>query len=51
MNRTITKSLGDGKTIEIPDPEYYNEDNKFVKFRKKITNFTPKKKKKYEEFR
>ncbi len=45
MKRTITKSLGNGKTIEIPDPDYYNDDNKFVKKRKKITNFTPKKKK------
>lgn len=45
MKRTITKSLGNGEIIEIPDPDYYNNDNKFIKKRKKITNFTPKKKK------
>lgn len=51
MKRTITKSLGDETVIEIPDPNYYNEDNKFVKVRRKSTNVTSpkiKRKKKHK---
>ncbi len=44
MKRTITKSLGDGNTIEIPDPDYFDENGFHVK-RRKPTNITPKKKK------
>lgn len=43
--RTITKSLGNGEFVEIPDPEYMLEDGFHAKIRKKVTNFTPKKKK------
>lgn len=45
MKRTISKSLGDGTEIEIPDPDYYYDGDKFIKKRKKLTNITPKKKK------
>lgn len=45
MHHTITKYLGDGKTIEIPDPDYYNISGEFIKVRHKRTDITPKKNK------
>jgi hypothetical protein len=43
--RMIEKTDGNGNTILVEDPDWVTEDGYFKKHRKKVTNFTPKKKK------
>jgi len=44
-SRTIEKTDGEGNTMIVENPDYYLEDNKFHKLRRKPTNITEKKKK------
>ncbi len=41
----IWKSDGNGNEFLVDDPDFYNEEGRRVKLRKKPTNITPKKKK------
>jgi hypothetical protein len=43
--RTITKTLGDGTEIEVPNSDFYDNDGMFHKQRFVPSNVTPKKKK------
>lgn len=43
--KMIEKTDSDSNIILVPDPNQYNEEGNFKKIRKRITNFTPKKKK------
>ena len=45
MDKTIDKTDGDCNIIVIDNPDYYNEENKFIKKRKKPIHKIPKKKK------
>lgn len=45
QERFVEKTDGNGNTYMVPNPEYYDADNRPKKFRKKLTNRTPKKKK------
>ena len=45
VSRTIMKTDGEGNWIEVDNPDYYNQEGEFVKYRRKPTNITPKKKK------
>lgn len=43
--RMIEKTDGSGNTILVENPDYINNEGFFQKKRKKVTNLTPKKKK------
>ncbi len=42
--RMIEKTDGNGNTFMVENPEYLTLEGKFKKVRRKITNLTPKKK-------